>query len=153
MRLLTLIVALLAAPSALAQTGSLSGAVTDSTGAALPGATVYLPQIQRGAATDLGGRYAVLRIAPDTYEVHVVAAKHESRVETVRIGDGRATRLDVWLAAGTRTIGWSMDREPIRPVVRALWPRGRGLGEMEDLPVRGPHPFPDAPPWPPEPRR
>jgi hypothetical protein len=55
-------------------TGGLSGAVTDSTGAALPDATVTLvgPQGARTLTTDLLGRFSASGLTPGFYDVTVV---------------------------------------------------------------------------------
>ena len=58
-----------------ATTGGLSGAVTDSTGAVLPGATVTLvgPQGSRTLTTDSLGRFAANGLTPGFYDVSVTA--------------------------------------------------------------------------------
>ncbi len=68
---------LVAAPRTFAQgtTGSISGFVTDETGAALPGATVTVRQVEtdlkRVLVTDDAGRYRAQQLAPGKYEVIV----------------------------------------------------------------------------------
>ena len=54
-------------------TGGLSGEVTDTTGAVLPGATVTLagPQGTRTLTTDSLGRYSVSGLAPGVYDVSI----------------------------------------------------------------------------------
>lgn len=53
-----------------AQGVSLVGKVTDSsTGEALPGANIYIQQLQRGAATDENGKYIVSNIPSGTYTI------------------------------------------------------------------------------------
>ncbi len=67
---------LTAALSAFAQTattGALTGVVTDTTGAILPGADVLITDVGTGTAThvrsDSSGRYTVTLLKPDTYTV------------------------------------------------------------------------------------
>ncbi len=59
-----------------ATTGGLSGAVTDATGAVLPGATVVLvgPQGTRILTTDSLGRFAANGLTPGFYDVTVTIA-------------------------------------------------------------------------------
>src|SRR5438445_9372977 len=56
-------------------TGSISGFVTDTTSAALPGATVTVRQVEtdqkRVVVTDAAGRYRVQALAPGKYELTV----------------------------------------------------------------------------------
>ncbi|MGE5717886.1 MAG: TonB-dependent receptor, partial [Acidobacteriota bacterium] len=72
--LLLLVLALCAAPAAVAQTtGDLEGTVIDQNGAPLPGVSVELrsPQLQgtRTAVTDAAGRYRFPVLAPGVYSV------------------------------------------------------------------------------------
>ncbi len=70
---LTLLVALaaLGAPRLIeAQTGSLTGIVTDKeTGQPIEGATVFIQGTQLGAITTANGRYTILGVPPGTYNV------------------------------------------------------------------------------------
>lgn len=88
--------AFLLAASTQAQT--LTGRVTDSqTGAPLPGATVFLPQLTTGAATDVDGRYTIPLPAPGAYRVVVSFVGYTPRTEAVTVADG-STPYDVALA-------------------------------------------------------
>lgn len=91
------ILLLVVAGSAFAQqqgaiSGGLSGAITDSTGAVLPGATVTLvgPQGTHVLTTDAAGRYSISGLTPGFYDVTVtksgfkkVEAKHSEVVVDV----------------------------------------------------------------------
>ena len=102
-RLLPLLGLLLALPVAAQNTGKLAGKVTDaSTGEALIGANVFLPEIERGASTDLEGGYVILGIPVGTYTVQVSFAGLETQTITgVEISSGRTRTLDVALESGT----------------------------------------------------
>src|SRR5208337_2277423 len=65
-------------------TGGLSGAVTDSTGALIPGATVTVagPQGTRVVTTDQGGHYSISRLVPGFYTVSVVKTGFKKSVST-----------------------------------------------------------------------
>lgn len=52
---------------ALAQTGSITGKVTDAKGAALPGAAVSIKGTTIGSSTDAGGFYNIPKVKPGTY--------------------------------------------------------------------------------------
>src|SRR5215471_18094379 len=62
-------------PLAAAQTGSLSGAVTDSTAAIVPQAKVTARNLatdeSRDTATDGSGRYRITGLKPGTYDVRI----------------------------------------------------------------------------------
>jgi protocatechuate 3,4-dioxygenase beta subunit len=78
--LLALLAALAASGPAAAQTGKLSGRVTDGAGQPIPGANVVLDGTTTGAATDVDGRYFILNIRPDTYTIRFSAVGFATRV-------------------------------------------------------------------------
>ena len=91
----------LGAPAgAAAQTGSLTGTVTDAQGAAAPGATVTAesaPGPPVTVTTDAGGGY-MLALEPGTYTVTFTLSGFETQVrEGVRIAAGEAGVVDVLL--------------------------------------------------------
>ena len=90
--------ALAAAPAA-AQT--LSGRITAADGAALPGATVAVPALARGATADADGRYRLDGLPADTLTVVVRFVGYERATRAVDLRDGRAARLDVELRPAT----------------------------------------------------
>ncbi|MEM6328136.1 MAG: carboxypeptidase-like regulatory domain-containing protein [Bacteroidota bacterium] len=98
MNLLFLVVCL--APASLAQNaGILAGTVTYAeTGETLVGANVFLPEIQRGAATDIDGRYIIRGIPAGTYTVQFFFAGLETQeIVDVEVSSGRTRMLDTAL--------------------------------------------------------
>ena len=85
--------------AAWAQTGKLSGTVTEAaTGEPVPGATVILENTLQGAATDEEGRYSIIGITPGTYTVRFSFVGFTSQVvEDVRITSDRTVNLDAEL--------------------------------------------------------
>lgn len=67
-----------------ATTGMISGVVTDSSGAVLPGATVTLIQqatsVKQTATTGSDGRYVFAAVVPNDYELNVSAPGFETTV-------------------------------------------------------------------------
>ena len=59
-------------------TGTISGTISDSTGAVLPGAAVNLKSVEKGISrtvtTDEGGRYRAAELALGSYEIRVEVA-------------------------------------------------------------------------------
>ena len=97
----------LGAPSAAAaQTGSLTGTVTDAQGAAAPGVTVTAqaaPGPPVTAATDAGGAY-MLALDPGTYTLTFTLSGFETQVrEDVQIAAGEASVVDVMLPVAAIT--------------------------------------------------
>lgn len=97
--LLSLLTLGLAAIAHAADTGSVSGRVTDrKTGHAIPFATVSLPEAKRGGLTDSEGQFTVPGIAPGTYEVRVQSLGFKTGSQAgVVVTAGRATPVNFLL--------------------------------------------------------
>ena len=89
----------LVTPALAQDTGTLSGVVTDAeTGEALIGANVFVPEVHRGAATDLDGRYTILGVPVGTYTVLVSYVGYDpSEAEGIEVSAGRTSTLDAAL--------------------------------------------------------
>ena len=85
--------------------GSLVGTVTDETGAAVPGATVTVTQVEtnlsRSAVTSETGSYNVPNLLPGTYEIVVsLQGFQTSRTRDVAVRQGLDLRVDARLKLG-----------------------------------------------------
>lgn len=97
-KLLFTVLALFLSASAYAQSGTLTGQVTDAeTGEALIGATVYIESINRGAQTNVDGEYTISGIDAGTYTVSYRYVGYETATREVEVGSGTVT-LDVELS-------------------------------------------------------
>jgi hypothetical protein len=86
-------------------TGSISGFVTDETGAALPGATVTVREAdtdqKRVLVADAAGRYAAPQLAPGTYEVTVeLQGFRTARVADIPLTIGQDSVVNVRMKVG-----------------------------------------------------
>jgi hypothetical protein len=138
-----LLVAFLVVPSAVnAQVlyGSIVGNVTDSTGAAVPGAIVGIThgqtQTKREATTDQNGGYRFQTIQPGTYTVVIALSGFTTFNRSVDVTPNNLTRVDVALQVGqlsetvtveTSTALLQTDRAEVRSELTAR--------ELQDLPV------------------
>ncbi len=97
-KLLTLAtVFFMAATYAFAQSGSITGTITDSeTGEPLPGTNVYVEEINRGASTDANGEYEINNVPAGTYNLRVTFVGYSEFTETVEVGNDEVT-LDIQL--------------------------------------------------------
>ena len=138
-----------AAASAAAQTGSLTGTVTDAQGAATPGATVTAqPAVGSAvtATTDTAGGY-MLALEPGIYSVTIALSGFETqRREGVQIVAGDASVLDMMLpvAALTEQVdvvgitplpGVGVDRDRLAAAITIIDGgdlAGRGAASMAD---------------------
>ena len=75
--------------TAFAQTGSLTGTVTDRTsGETLPGATVLITELDRGAPSNIDGVYSIANIPVGTYTVRFSFVGYRTLIETIQIQAG-----------------------------------------------------------------
>ncbi|OZC04387.1 TonB-dependent siderophore receptor [Rubricoccus marinus] len=97
---------LLTASTALSQTGTLAGRVTDSqTGVPVPGATVQLVGTGTGAAADASGYFVLAAVPVDTHAVRVSSVGYEPITRTVAVYEGERVVLDVALSEQTASLG------------------------------------------------
>lgn len=99
-KLLSLIyLCLFLVPFAAAQTGTLTGTVTDqSTGDPLPGVNIFLPELERGAATNAQGQYTIEGIEFGTYDLRASFIGYETFNTQVTIDEETVT-LDIEMGA------------------------------------------------------
>ena len=111
-RLLALLAVLAAAwpmpAAAQAVYGSIAGTVTDSTGAALPGATVTVTSVERkttdSVTANASGNYTKERLLPGNYEVKAeLSGFKASVVSSVRVNVDTQTKIDFRLDVGQLT--------------------------------------------------
>lgn len=92
-KLLTLVVAFFAMTTyAFAQAGSISGTVSDSeTGEVLPGANVFIQQLQRGASTDAEGDFLIQNVPSGTYTLRVSFVGYQEYTQQVQVGNNQVS--------------------------------------------------------------
>lgn len=78
---------------------TISGTVTDaSTGSPIPGANIYIQQLQTGAATDVDGNYSIEIDEPGTYTLVATFVGYDRFETTFAIGDDQTLTLDIELS-------------------------------------------------------
>ncbi len=132
---------LLFASPALAQTGKISGSVTDAaTGESLPGVNVSLEGTTQGAVTDAEGFYDIINVRPGTYGVRASFIGYTPVLqEEVRVSTGLTSEVNFQLreeTVGLEELVVSAERPIVQLDVSAnvasLTPE-----EFVDLPVAG----------------
>lgn len=95
--LLTTLLCVMSAPFAFAQSGTLSGTVSDQrTGESLPGVNVVIQELTRGAATDVDGNYTISNIPFGEYNVRVTFIGYRAFTRQIVINSATKT-LDIEL--------------------------------------------------------
>ncbi|WP_419805665.1 TonB-dependent receptor domain-containing protein [Terriglobus sp.] len=127
-RALALVATAVGAPALYGQAiyGSLYGTVTDSTGAAIPNATVVVTDITKGTSdtvtTNGSGAYTVEHLIPDTYSVKVTASGFSGFQATgIVVSADTAPKIDAKLNVGDtgQTVTVSADEVPLLKTDRA----------------------------------
>jgi len=88
-----------------AETGTLSGTVTDSTGAVIAGAKVTATNLgtglARSASTGANGSYTIVDLPPATYQVTVDSGGFSTFKQTVAVNVGSRVTVDAAMNVGT----------------------------------------------------
>jgi hypothetical protein len=140
------LLAMFAAPAALraqSSMGTVSGTVTDSTGAVVPGATVTLTNestnIQNERATDPAGFFTFVNVRPGPYTLTVeLAGFNKAQVPTFMVGVSQSVGRNVTLQVGvaTETVEVTAQNELLQTTTAEL---GNVVEEkvIRDLPLQG----------------
>jgi hypothetical protein len=122
--LLTLLFSVFMVGNIFAQSGTstVTGSVTDQTGAAVPGATVTISNAQTGrrrtATTNNNGVYSFPGLPPATYRLEVEATNFKKAVNTnVQAGVDSTAKIDIVLEAGEVTATVDVTTNTIESVV------------------------------------
>jgi hypothetical protein len=123
--------------------GTISGAVTDPTGAALPGAKVTVTEIHTGtkipAVSDNAGQYTAPFLLPGDYDVEVQAPGFKAFIRKgVHVGAGDRPVIDVRLEVGdvTTSVEVTADASQLNTENASV---GQAITtkEVEELPING----------------
>jgi outer membrane receptor protein involved in Fe transport len=87
-----------------AQTGSLSGRVTNENGAAVEGATLKIKELNRSAITDMEGKYELRSVKYGSYTLVVSALQTDSKSVSVKVGTGNTVMNVKVKSAGARAL-------------------------------------------------
>ncbi|MDH5758860.1 MAG: SusC/RagA family TonB-linked outer membrane protein [Gemmatimonadota bacterium] len=93
----TLLAAVLAAPAAAQNLGTITGQVTSTSMAPLSEVQVFIVGTQMGGLTASNGRYLIRNVAPGTYEVRAVRIGYQTLTQSVTVTAGQVTSLNFTL--------------------------------------------------------
>jgi len=122
--------------------GSIFGTVTDSTGAAVPGATVTVTDVSKGTVFTVtsngSGDYSVPHLIPDVYNLKVTAKGFKAfETKGIQVEADTAPRIDPTMQVGgdTETVQVNADQEPELKTDRADVATVFNQQQMQSLPV------------------
>jgi Carboxypeptidase regulatory-like domain len=122
---------------------SINGAVTDSTGAIIAGATVKVKNVEIGAVreivTDSAGRYDAASLAVGKYEVSAEQAGFRTEVKTgITLAIGQRAEVNLMLAVGSVKQSISVEETALQLAVTTADFSGLvGETQVKDLPLNG----------------
>src|SRR5437899_1033821 len=124
-------------------TGTISGTVTDSTGAVVPGVNVTLKSVEKGISrtvrTDEGGRYRAPELALGSYEISVEAAGFQTEIRsglTLTVGREAVVDFTLRVRAVTQTVTVTGEA-PLVQTANATVGALVDEREMRQLPLNG----------------
>ena len=142
-KVFVMIVSLAAGLSSQTYQGSISGTVTDKTGAVIPGATVSVTNIAKGIIQTLtsnqDGDYKAPNLEPGTYSVSAEAPNFAKLVKShVSVEVGHAIRVDLRLVPGTVSETVTVtEAPPLVDTSNAVLNTTFTNTEVQNLPLQG----------------
>lgn len=147
LKVLTLVFSFLFASSIFAQTaGSLSGVVSDPTGAAIPGATVTVVSAETGAertaTSNDEGFFTVQQLNPGNYKITITQTGFKSsQIADLALGAGQTREVNVNLETGEVSAVVDITSSEIEPASIDQSSNRLGVNitarEVQELPVNG----------------
>ncbi|WP_088342046.1 TonB-dependent receptor [Robiginitalea sediminis] len=80
-----------------AQEGNISGTVSDENGIYLPGANIFIAEIEKGGISDFDGRFTLLGIPEGNYQLRITYLGYEEITRDVTVTSGETATLNVTL--------------------------------------------------------
>lgn len=95
-KILFLIVALCSAAT-MAQNGNVSGTISDENGIYVPGASVMITSLKKGAVTDFDGHFSLVDIPVGTYELKITYLGYADSKQSVTVSANNTTAVSIYL--------------------------------------------------------
>ncbi|WP_066222142.1 TonB-dependent receptor [Formosa haliotis] len=94
---ITIMVLFVTTFSSLAQTGQVQGTITDQNAITVPGASVLLEEINKGAVSDFNGKFTLVNIAPGTYTLVIKYLGYADYSQQITVNPTVTTNLSISL--------------------------------------------------------
>lgn len=97
-RVVVFLLLAMGAQGVFAQTGTVEGTVTDSvTAQPLPGANVYIPELDAGAAAGTNGEFTMEDVVVGSYTLRVTFVGYATKRVPIEVADGETTQVEILL--------------------------------------------------------
>jgi TonB-dependent receptor len=100
-----LLLTFLVSTAAQAQNGIIRGRITDELGLGLPGATLYIVEINKGSITDVNGNFTMVEVPAGDHLVTITYIGYKRAEQTVTVVEGQTTELNISLEPGFTQTG------------------------------------------------
>ena len=90
--------------TATAQKGSITGTIVDENNFYLPGATVLIASLNKGATTDFDGKFSMLAIPTGTYQLQISFLGYEDLEQEVTVLENQTLTLAIALQPKSLTL-------------------------------------------------
>lgn len=98
MKYYLLLFAILLCSEAVAQTGTITGVVSDSNQQPIPSVTIGISELNKGATSDASGEFIIMNVPPGTHTVQFSSIGYVTEKRTVVVDEDRVLKLDISLA-------------------------------------------------------
>lgn len=94
-KILSILTLFLGLAQLVAQSGNIQGRISDVNGIYIPGATVYIESLSKGAVSDFDGRYTLLNVPSGTYTLEFSFLGYKSLEQEVTVSSGESVFVSV----------------------------------------------------------
>tara|TARA_R110002049_G_scaffold37208_3_gene117563 strand:- start:3871 stop:6717 length:2847 start_codon:yes stop_codon:yes gene_type:complete len=96
---LFLLIALMISLVGLAQNGNIRGVIADENGIAVPGATILIEELKKGAISDFNGNFTMVNIPEGTYHLLIQYLGYSEFKQEAEVTNSKTTTINVTLAS------------------------------------------------------
>ncbi|MBP1840276.1 TonB-dependent receptor [Formosa algae] len=94
---ITLMLLIVTSFSALAQTGQVQGLITDENKITIPGASVLIEQLNKGAVSDFNGKFTLVNVEAGTYTLVIKYLGYSEYSQEITVSPKQTTNLNIVL--------------------------------------------------------
>lgn len=87
-----------------AQTGTVSGIITDENGLYVPGANVFIESIKKGTVSDFDGRFTLVNVPEGNQELKITFIGYADLLKTVEVTAGKTVALKLVMKPDTNVL-------------------------------------------------
>ena len=82
-----------------AQNGTIQGIITDDNGISVPGATILIQELKKGAVSDFDGRFTIVNVPEGNYKLLIEYLGYADQEQEVTVNSSETTAVSITLAS------------------------------------------------------